>query len=63
MVEPKKRTFNEGACEERSQILDHVQVLRKKVMTVPMTAVSVLDNIEAFIQSRAGRTQARPGGL
>lgn len=62
-TDPVKKTYNAGACEERTQALDHIEVLRGKLRTVPMTAVSVLDNIETFLRSRTDRTGERKGGL
>lgn len=62
-TESTKKTYNAGACEERSQILDHIEVLRGKLRTVPMTATGVLANIETFLRSRTERTGERKGGL
>jgi hypothetical protein len=58
-------TQNSGACEERKQIIDHIQVVLNKIRkaAVPQSAEDALVDLRGWIRSRTERTRARKGGL
>jgi hypothetical protein len=60
-----KKTMNAGACEERKQIIDHIQVVLNKIRkaVVQPLAEDVLVDLRGWIRSRTERTRAHKGGL
>lgn len=57
-------TQNSGACEERKQIIDRINVvLRKARANGSSIAEDILVDLRGWIRSRTERTRARKGGL
>jgi hypothetical protein len=60
----RKPTQNSGACEERKQIIDRINVVLRIIRKVgsPVAEGALMD-LRGWIRSRTERTRARKGGL